>query len=182
MTVKFGFYNSVGNDRVYDAIDVSSMFDGIITDGVFKLVGSKFALSQNSGMNIFVGSGKAWFNNTWTHNDANMSLAVPASDLVLPRIDTVYLEIDKSLVMRTNSIKIMTGVPNAVPVPPTLVGGAELFKYPLGYVNVGAGVTSIINADFTQLVGTVSCPFIVFPEPLPADTDAANIIKVQLFT
>ncbi len=36
MSVTFGFYNSVNGDRKYDAIQMSSIFDGIIRDGVFQ--------------------------------------------------------------------------------------------------------------------------------------------------
>ena len=35
MAFKYGFYNSREHDRVYDAEDFSSMFDGIIADGIF---------------------------------------------------------------------------------------------------------------------------------------------------
>lgn len=182
MAISFGFYNSVAGDRVYDAIQVSQMFNGILTDGVFKLVGNKFQVTQDAGMNILVRSGKAWFNNTWTLNDGDIGLTIPNSDLVLPRIDTVVLEVNAALANRTNTIKVVSGTPNAIPVPPTLTNTAELHQYPLAYVNVGAGVSSIVNANITQVVGTVNCPFITFPEPAVVDGDAADVLKVQIFT
>ncbi len=182
MAITFGFYNSVAGDRVYDAVQVSQMFHGILTDGVFKLVGNKFQVIQNSGMDILVRSGKAWFNYTWTYNDGDIGLTVSNSDLVLPRIDTVVLEVNAALASRINTIKMVAGTPNALPVPPTLTNTAELHQYPLAYVNVAAGVTSIVNGDITQVVGTVSCPFITFPEPAVVDGDAADVLKVQIFT
>jgi hypothetical protein len=182
MTVQYGFYNSVAGDRVYDALDVSKMFNGILTDGVFKLVGNKFQVIQNSGMSIFVKSGKAWFNNTWTLNDADLALTVSNSDLVLPRIDTVALEVNAALASRTNSIKMVNGTPNALPIAPTLTNTAELHQYPLAYIYVGAGVSTIVNADITQVVGTIACPFIVFPEPIEDGSNAADVLKVQIFT
>ena len=133
-------------------------------------------------MAIIVKSGKAWFNNTWTLNDSNFGLIIANSDLILPRIDTVVLEINAALASRTNTIKVITGTPNAVPVPPTLTNTAELHQYPLAYVSVSAGATSIVNANITQLVGTVNCPYVVFPEPLIAPSDAADVLKVQIFT
>lgn len=182
MTVKFGFYNSVAGDRVYDALDVSSMFNGILTDGVFKLIGDKFQVVQNAGMNIFVKTGKAWFNNTWTLNDSDLSLTVSNSDLILPRIDSVVLEVNAALATRTNVIKMVNGTPNAIPVPPTLTNTAELHQYPLAYIYVAAGVSAIINVDITQVVGTIACPFIVFPEPIADGSNAADVLKVQIFT
>lgn len=180
--ITFGFYNSVALDRVYDAVQISQMFNGILTDGVFKLVGDKFQVIEDAAMNIIVRSGKAWFDNTWTLNDGDISLTVSPADLVLPRIDTICLEVNAALASRTNTIKMVNGTPGAIPVPPTLTNTAELHQYPLAYVYVGVGVISIVNANITQVVGTVDCPFIVFPEPLPADGDAANVLKVQIFT
>jgi len=182
MAITFGFYNSVANDRVYDAVQVSQMFDGIIMDGVFKLVGDKFQVIQDSGMDILVRSGKAWFNNTWTLNDGDISLTVTSSDLILPRIDTVILEVNAALASRTNTIKLIDGTPNALPVPPTLINTEELHQYPLAYIYVDSGVSSVVNADITQVVGTVDCPFVVFPEPVVSDGDAADVLKVQIFT
>lgn len=182
MALKFGFYNSVAGDRVYDALDVSKMFDGILTDGVFKLIGNKFQVVQSTGMNILVKSGKAWFNNTWTLNDNDLPLVVSNSDLILPRIDSVVLEVNAALSSRTNTIKMVNGTANAIPVPPTLTNTAELHQYPLAYVYVTAGTSTIINADITQAVGTIACPFVVFPEPIEDGSNAADVLKVQIFT
>jgi hypothetical protein len=182
MAITYGFYNSVAGDRVYDALQVSQMFNGVLTDGVFKLVGNKFQVIQNAGMNIFVRSGKAWFNNTWTFNDGDIALTVSDADLVLPRIDTVVLEVDSSLSIRANTIKMVEGTPHGTPVPPTLVNTLEVNQYPLAYIMVGVGVTSIVNDNITQVVGTVDCPFITFPEPAVVDGDAADVLKVQIFT
>jgi hypothetical protein len=182
MAISFGFYNSVAGDRVYDAVQVSQMFNGVITDGVFKNVGNKFQVIQDAGMNILVRSGKAWFNNTWTLNDGDIGLTVPNSDLVLPRVDTVVLEVNAAVASRTNTIKIVSGTPNATPVPPDLTNTTELHQYPLAYISVAAGVTSIITADITQVVGTIYCPFVLFPEPIADGANAADVLKVQIFT
>ena len=42
MTVSSGFFNSVNHDRLYDAEQVSSIFDGIIEDGVCESIGEAF--------------------------------------------------------------------------------------------------------------------------------------------
>lgn len=57
MPINSGFYNSVNGDRVYDADQFGSLFDGIISDGVFPNVGDKFFVRPvANSMNIFVGS------------------------------------------------------------------------------------------------------------------------------
>jgi len=161
MSVTFGFYNSLNHDRLYDAKQMSSIFDGIIADGVFSSVGSKFAPTANGGMVIGIGSGRAWFNHTWTNNDATLLLSIASAEAILNRIDTIVLEVNSAEDVRTNTIKIIKGTPGSVPVAPTLISASPLFQYPLCNVYVGAGVVSIIQANITSKIGTSACPYIV---------------------
>jgi len=64
LSVTYGFYNSVNGDRKYDAIQVSSIFDGIVKDGIFMSIGTSFRVKAASGMTVNVGVGRAWFNQT----------------------------------------------------------------------------------------------------------------------
>ena len=77
MSVTFGFYNSKEGDRRYDAIQMSSIFDGIIQDGILQHVGTAMVVKESEAMIINVGVGRAWFNHTWTLNDALLPLVVP---------------------------------------------------------------------------------------------------------
>lgn len=70
MSVTYGFYNSKNKDRRYDAIQMSSIFDGIIRDGILQHVGTAMMVKESTGMMVNVGIGRAWFNHTWTLNDA----------------------------------------------------------------------------------------------------------------
>ena len=49
MAVTYGFYNSSNGDRKYNAEQFGSIFDGIILDGVFELIGDHFAVTPVSG-------------------------------------------------------------------------------------------------------------------------------------
>lgn len=181
MAITFGFYNSVAGDRTYDAIQMSSIFDGIITDGVFETIGDSLVVTDGaSGMDVVVGTGKAWFDHTWTLNDAALSLTIPDSDLVNPRIDAIVLEVDSSIGVRANTIKVVSGTPAAVPNPPTLIDTSEVHQYPLAHIAVGAGVTVINSGDITDLVGTAFCPFVTVPQA-PA-SGGADILEVQVFS
>ena len=160
MAVTSGFYNGLNNDRKYSATQLSDLFEGIITDGVFMSIGSKLMVVANTGMIVNVGTGRAWFDNTWTNNDAILPLEVPTSNIVLNRIDTVVLEVNKAQATRANTIKIVSGVAATSPVKATLTNNAEVTQYPLAYIYVGAGVTSIVQGNITNAVGTSECPFI----------------------
>ena len=57
MSVTYGFYNSLNGDRKYNAEQVSSLFDGLIIDGVFASVGMAFAVKATTGITVNVGIG-----------------------------------------------------------------------------------------------------------------------------
>ena len=84
MTVSYGFYNSVNGDRKYDAIQMSSIFDGVIGDGVYETIGDAMMVKAVSGNQVTVGTGRAWFNHTWTLNDALLPITMNSSDVINP--------------------------------------------------------------------------------------------------
>lgn len=80
MAVSYGFYNSLNGDRKYDALQMSSIFDGIIRDGVFMYVtGQMLVSADGSSMTVQVAPGRAWFNHTWTLNDTILPIIIPQS-------------------------------------------------------------------------------------------------------
>lgn len=155
MALTYGFYNSINHDRVYDAVQLSSMFDGIISDGVLSGVGDGFAVQATSGMGIKVKTGKAWFNKSWTTLDNEYPLTVDNSETVLSRLDAVVLEINSEDVSsgRVNDIKIVRGTPSANPVLPQMQHTSTLNQYILASVLVGPGVLQITDSNITYLVG-----------------------------
>ena len=160
MTLTYGFYDSINGDRTYDAKDLSQLFDGIINDGIFMSIGSYFLVTPGTGLQVVVGTGRAWFNSSWILNDAPIVLNLEPADLVLNRIDVVVIEINASEEIRANSVKIVKGTPGSSPVAPTLTNSQLIHQYPLAHIYVAAGVSSIIVANITNKIGTISTPFI----------------------
>lgn len=160
MSVTYGFYNSLNGDRKYNAEQISSIFDGLIVDGVFASIGTAFAVKAAGGLTINVGIGKAWFNHTWTLNDSILPLTAPESEVLLDRIDAVVLEVNGLESVRENSIKIITGTPSSAPVRPTLENEGNVHQYPLAYIYRKFGSAVITQADITNMVGTDSTPFV----------------------
>ena len=160
MTVTSGFFNSKNGDRKYDAEVMSSIFDGIINDGVFQSVGTAFAVKASSGNTINVGIGRCWFNSTWLLNDAVLPMTFAASDVLNPRWDAVIIEIDRSESVRAGSIKMVKGKAAASPSKPSITKGAYKNQYPLAYIYRKAGSTEITQADITNMIGTSSCPYV----------------------
>ena len=160
MSISCGFYSSVDHDRQYNALQLSSLFDNLINDGIFMAIGTAMVVEAGSGMGVNVGIGKAWFNHTWTFNDAILPLTIEASELVLNRTDAVVLDVDARTSVRNNTIKVIKGTPSSTPVSPTLLSETDHKQYPLCYIAVRKGATEILQSDIVNLVGTEACPFI----------------------
>lgn len=162
MSLTYGFYNSINSDRKYNAQQLSSIFDGVINDGVFMSIGTSLIVTQGSGMNVNVGIGRAWFNKTWTDNDSILPLPIDQAEVILYRIDTVVIETNATDDVRANSIKIIKGIPSSFVdlKPPVLIHSELVNQYPLAHICIAPGVTEITQDVILNTVGTSECPFI----------------------
>lgn len=160
MAFTCGFFNSQNGDRKYNAEQMASIFDGLIKDGVYDTVGDIFAVTPGTGMQVLVGSGRAWFDHTWNNNDAQYPLAITAADVSLPRYDAVILETNHSDTVRTNRLRVLTGTPASNPVKPTMTSTANIKQHPLAYIKVTAGAKAITQSMIQVVVGTSECPFV----------------------
>ena len=160
MAFTYGFYNSLNGDRRYDAIQLSSKFDGIIQDGIFMSIGSQLMVQASNNMMVTVGPGRAWFNHTWSCNDAPLLLIVDQAEVLQDRIDTVILEVNAEEAVRENSIYILKGSPSVSPQPPDLIRSIDRNQYALADIYVTRNTTVINTADITNRVGTDDAPFV----------------------
>jgi hypothetical protein len=158
MTVTYGFYNSSNGDRKYNALQFSRLFEGIIRDGVFSTVGGSLMVVAASNLTVNISPGRAWFNNTWTNNDALLPLTLDPAEAILNRYDAIVLEVAPD--ERENRFKIVKGTPATTPAKPTMIKTGGIYQYPLAYIYVGKGVGSISQANISNAVGTTECPFI----------------------
>lgn len=160
MAFTCGFFNSENGDRKYNAEQMSAIFDGIIADGVFTTIGDHMVVSAGTGMQVLVGTGKAWFDHTWNVNDAAYPLAIAASDVTLSRIDAIVLETNHSDSVRLNKLRVVQGTVASSPVKPTLTNSEKVHQHPLAWVTVAPGVTQIAASAIENAVGTSACPFV----------------------
>lgn len=160
MSVTSGFFNSVNRDRLYNAEQMSDIFSGVINDGIFSNVGTALFVKADTGFNITVGIGKAWFNGKWVLNDAILPLTLDDPEVLLDRIDAVVVEVNKSEDVRAGNIKIVKGQPASTPKEPELTKSTLINQYPLAYILVKAGSTAVTQANITNKVGTGDCPYI----------------------
>lgn len=161
MAFSYGFYNSINHDRVYNAIQVSQIFDGIINDGIYMDFMDHFIVTPYNGMTIQVGAGRAWFNHTWSYNDAPMQITIEDPVIGRNRIDAITLVVDVSDEVRMNSIEVVSGTSvTGNPSKPTLTDTDTKFYHPLAYVTVQSDTTEITAANIENAVGTERSPFV----------------------
>ena len=161
MAFTFGFYNALNHDRRYNAIQVSSIFDGIIKDGIFMSIGGHMNVrATGNGFDIVVESGRAWFNHTWSLLDADYPMVVSPSDVLEDRIDAVVLEVNENVDVRQNFIKIITGTPAEIPTKPALTNNLDIHQYALAYITVPANSVTLTQSNVENAVGLGSTPFV----------------------
>ena len=160
MSLTYGFYNSIDHDRRYTAEQFGSIFDGVINDGVFQNIGELFAVTPNEGMQILVGTGRAWFNCTWTLNDTKYLLECSESNQIFDRIDLIVLEVNTTSNVRENSLKIVEGTASSTPVRPEIIDNEYVHQHIIAEIRVRANTTEINESDIKNLVGTSECPFV----------------------
>lgn len=177
LDISSGFFNSSNGDRKYYATDFSKMFDGIITDGVFPTVGDAFKVtSDETGMQVRVGVGRAWFNGYWARTDTVTVLDIDAAPTAVnyERIDAIALHVSMS--NRKSTIEVITGTAGTNPIAATLTSTDDDKYYRLANVRVKYGVTKIANADISITVGATGTDYAPFVKGVTTTVD--NLIAL----
>ena len=141
-----GFFNSVNGDRLYNADQMSHIFEGLITDGVYESVGNKLAVQPNSGMTIQIATGRGWFNKRWVNNDSEYTMTVENSDVILNRYVAVVIKVDTTDAVRDAVPYLKYGEFATNPVKPIMERTETVKEYCLAYIYVGAGVSEITGS------------------------------------
>lgn len=164
MPVTSGFYNSVNGDRTYDAEQFGSLFDGIISEGVFPNVGDKFYVrATGSGMSVYVGSGKAWLNHRWVENSSDEQKSLTGANASLDRIDLICLVVDVNKSVRGARIEVVQGTPSSLPVAPHAPNGSGVKSLILAQIRVVKNSRSIAAENIHNLVGSGGTPYVSGP-------------------
>lgn len=144
----YGFFNSLNNDRKYNADQISSMFEGLISDGVFNHVGSALEVKAGNGLSVTVGTGRAWLEDRWVKNDAIETISLSAASVTLSRYTAIVLR--KNITDRTVSLETIDGEAAETPEKPDIVREGDIYDICLAYVLVGPNATSISQSNITD--------------------------------
>lgn len=157
-----GFFNSVNGDRLYNADQMSKIFDGLITSGVYHKVGNKLAVQPNNGMTIQINTGRGWFGSRWVNNDSEYLQTLEQSDVLLNRYCAVCIRVDTTQAERKAEPYFKYSDYAATPTKPTMERTETVKEYCLAYVYIKAQAAEITEADIedtranTELCGWVT--------------------------
>lgn len=146
MAITYGFFNSSDGDRVYNADDVNTFLEGLISSsGIFANVDNMFQVTSASDMAINVGSGKAMINNHWVRNNAAETITLNAAHALLNRYDAIVLRLE--VTNRDIILTTIEGTNATTPVKPSIQRSAQYYDLCLAYVYVPAGSTAISQSN-----------------------------------
>lgn len=153
MAWTYGFFNSVNGDRLYNADQMSKIFEGLITDGVYEAVGNKLVVQPNSGMTVQIGTGRGWVGGHWVNNDSEYLQPIEASDVVLNRYCAVCIRVDENDSVRSAVPYFKYSEFASTPVKPTVERTETVKELCLAYIYIKAGATEITASDIEDTRG-----------------------------
>lgn len=143
------FFNSVNDDREYEAKDFAEYFKSVLTNGVFPSPSNNLQVNAVSGFQVKVLSGKAFIEGYQYYNDEDLLLNIDLPDGALHRLDLIVLQLN--LDERKVSVKLKKGTPAINPIVPTLTRNDVVYELGLAQVRINANVTQILPSNITDL-------------------------------
>ena len=138
---KSGFFNSLENDRTYDASDIASFLSNFFTNGIFN---NSLKVTANNNMNISVEKGSANINGYVYELTDKLNLNIKTADELLDRIDSVILRLDLSA--RNIKLMILDGSLSSEPVPSVITRNNNIYDLRIANISVPANTVEITNS------------------------------------
>lgn len=162
MAVTSGFFEAQFDtnnipDREYSAEQFGSLFDGIISDGVFKNYGNALEVNGNNivvetddegtRFKLYVKTGRAWLNHTWTLNNSDYAIYLDPPSPAHNRYDRIVLRVNKT--ERINRLVVIKGANDTgVPTKPSGLWTETVHDYTLADIYVEAN-TAVVTSSLT---------------------------------
>lgn len=161
MAISSGFFNSVDGDRKYNSEEITTYFEGLVSDGVYANVGEAFqVLASGSGLDVTVGTGRALVKTHWIKNDARLPLTLAAADVQYDRIDAIVLRCDLSDGARSLTVEVKAGTPAATAAAPEMLNTQLVKEMPLAFIKIPSGATTITQANITDTRPSTACGWV----------------------
>lgn len=158
MSITYGFFNSINQDRLYNADQMSEYFKGLVSDGVYESVGGAMQVTANSGMTVSVQTGRALIDCKWIDVDAIVNMTIAQAHPTLNRYSAVVVRLDRT--NRLMELATVDGTPASTPAKPSMTNTETIQEMCLAYIYVGAGATAITAADIQDTRSSGLCGWV----------------------
>lgn len=160
-----GFFDSVNKDRLYSADQMNKPYNRVITEGIFATPAGTPStdfqvLSANNAMNIVVKKGDGLLGNKWIENPSDQAITVSTNTSIVPRRDSIIIQVDKTQGGRICNIVYREGTAKANPMPPDLSTNSNIVELRVANIYVAPSATYIGQDAITDLRGSSECPWI----------------------
>ena len=163
--IKGGFFDSINGDRKYSADEMNRPYKRVITEGIFATPQGTPStdlqvLSANNAMNIIIKKGEGLLGGKWFENQADIAFTVPTNTAIVPRRDSVIIQMDKRQSGRVPNIVYRTGTASSNPMPPDINTVENIVEKRVANIYVAASANYIGQDAITDLRGSSECPWI----------------------
>lgn len=159
MAITSGFFNAVSSDRTYNAEQMTTYFEGLVSDGIYESIGEKFQVTAGEGMSVSVGSGRALVKTHWIKNDSAATLSIDAASAQYNRIDAIVLKYDATA--RSVSIVVKKGTETSgMPNAPDVTRNNDVYELWLATVRIMKNTTAITQAMITDFRTSALCGYV----------------------
>lgn len=179
--LKVGFFNSVNEDRPYNAEDLGRPLSWMMNTGIlpnpdgsanncFQVIPD----SNKRGLNIIVRIGQGFLAGKWLYSQTNSEVELTAADVGITKYNSIILKIDNSTAVREGYIDVVERTGSAY-IPANT--NTELL---LAVVAYNGSITNLSADNITDYRGTIRCPWMRLRMPSSLDdTILQQILNVD---
>lgn len=160
MGITSGFFNSISGDRTYNADQMTTYFEGLVSDGVYENIGDRFRVTTANSMAVNIGSGRALLRSRWVKNDAVLTMSIDAADVQFARYDAVVLRLDLTESGRDIDVAVIKGTPAPYPQVPNLTRTDDVYELLLAAVHVRKNANMILQSDIADMRSSSQCGWV----------------------
>lgn len=157
--LKSGYFDCASEtelDRLYNAIDMSNYFEGLVGDGVFANIGDELKITPGtSGLSVTMGTGRAMLKCRWMRATAPVTLELPAASSLVATSYYIAIELNTSAGVRQMQPVVVQGSE-----PPANNAENGLYYLTLAKVNIPANATSVRGNDIEDLRASRTCGYV----------------------
>lgn len=160
--LKYGFFNSVNKDRLYNASDMEKVFNLIVSNGIIANENGlsdslkvKSSQTIDGEIQLKVCAGNGIFGGHWMEMTADEILIVPTPHTQYERIDSIVVRVDET--ERNITLKYLQGEAAESPAAPSIQRSNTIKEYRLANISVAANTTAITQSNITDTRPSADC-------------------------